>query len=61
MIDIDHVHGSVSPVFDARRLVVKREPTPLLVGAEVHRGTMLRRCDHVVIDYRTIAVASHHM
>jgi len=46
---INDVDGSAaSPVFDARRLVVKREPAPLLVadagfGAEVHRGTMLRR------------------
>jgi len=56
-IDVDNNgHGSVasaaaaSPIFDARSLVVKREPppAPLLVGdvglgAEVHGTTMLRR------------------
>ena len=47
--------AAASPVFDARRLVVKREPAPLLVadagfGAEVHRGTALRGSTFGLVD-----------
>ena len=48
------VAAAVSPVFDARNLVVKREPPPAplsvadaRLGAEVHNATMLRRSGSV--------------